>query len=664
MSVEEIVKEIIAPKLAKIRREAKDDADRSRKIIDLYISDILRPSLGDPLQFDSGITDISRDGGLDAWAADLDNKRITLVQCKWYENDTNLSEDETLDLYNFVNHHLVPDERAGLNQDVKLFMGKYHAYWKGWKVLLIYITNAKLNSTARLSYDRLPVGFSFGVLDEFELAKQWYNALSQEVPIENYAIVAIRPKEYFITTFDVADSSLGDAHKVRVLQCVLSAKDLRDAYDKWARKLMIRNLRYGLGKGERGINTKMKATAESSERGAFYAFHNGISIVCNRFLELDFEDAAETTVQGIKAKYPELDESQVETLLLALTEDNSHKFVLLEDFQIVNGGQSTVTLADVKSEVLKDVYLPCKITETSSSEFANLIAIYNNTQNRILSEDLAANTSEQTFLQNYAAFELEPPVFYQRKRGEKWTDIFRVTKARPLKARTVTYHKTYTAFLAYMGNPGNAYGRSGDYINPDAPAYPRINEYARKDIILMSGLASNYERIIEFRRSDPTFSRYWIYWAIAAMGHIQRFHLEPRESENLTQLLLSDKGEKTWLSIRKPLITLFSDIFKKYFPKMDEHAYQYFFKNEDETFDLKKLVSIKPKDINPYLEPSVRQDSFTSMRRAQNELTDYSLSYYDVYFAVFAKMIDITVSSKPSILKDMAKITKGNRRST
>ena len=298
----------------------------------------------------------------------------------------------------------------------------------------------------------------FRLVDEMEMGSIWYKALSSEKPIGNEMVIAVRPDSSFQaeTAFPSHDGI--PAQKIRVIQCMLAAEDLVRAYAIYQRDLLIRNLRYGLAGN---INQRMKETAESEIRSAFYVFHNGISIVCSKFDLLDFTKSRVTSdVADILQLYPSLSKEQAQYIVDSMGEWGRMNFIYLKDLQIVNGGQSTVTLSKVEKSKLKDISVPCKISETTQREIAQYIAIYNNTQNKITPADLVANTDEQSFLQNFAALEIDPPIFYQRKEREQWTDIFRVRGPAPLKERWVEYEQVYQAFLSWTGKPGPAYTKS------------------------------------------------------------------------------------------------------------------------------------------------------------------------------------------------------------
>jgi len=155
----------------------------------------------------------------------------------------------------------------------------------------------------------------------------------------------------------------------------------------------------------------------------------------------------------------------------------------------VNGAQSTITLSEIPDDKLCDISVPCKITQSPSPKLAHMVAYCNNSQNKITPEDLVANSAEQILLQSYAALDVEPVIFYRRKKGENWNDLNRICYRipplpTPLKLRHLNYIKTYQVFLAFTGDPAEAYSRPKALILPNTPCYDEISSYPDKEEIL------------------------------------------------------------------------------------------------------------------------------------------------------------------------------------
>ena len=622
-------------KLGKILQESSDPIDRSKKISESYLSEMIRPTLVDPSDFDYQICDGANDGGLDAWGADRYSKKLYLIQCKWYDDPTHtLTQEESSDLYEFVKDRFIPDNRNGLNSAVREFLGRYRAYYTDYKVNLRFITNGRFNAISQEKYRNLPDNFSFNLINKSGLSVQWFRALGEDKLLNNTMVIAINKSSYFEANFTIP--SVGDivAQKLRMIQCSLCAVDLKAAYDRWSRNLLIRNLRYGLG-GK--INQGIKETAESELRSAFYAFHNGISIVCESLILVN-TGSEKLDAHFLVEQYPGLEVEEAQQIISDFHVDNSKVFVVIRNFQIVNGAQSTETLATVPNSKLIDVYVPCKITETISPQIASKIAVYNNSQNAIRPTDLVSNSSEQVFLQNYAAFEIDPPVFYIRKRKQKWTDILRVHTPTPPKNRIIDYPHSYQAFMSFMGNPFDAYSRPGVFINPDRITYAKISDFPNKDLIIMAGLLYSYEKYTH-NDSDPEFTSYWSLTAIAVFGHLFRTYYDSSQQSTIEDALLSDNGSSIWREIARKLQTVFKSVLSINFTQVNGREFETLFRGEQRLFDLSLINTVKPQDIYSLVDPNVRKKSLVEMRNAASEAM-YTLEYYNVTFAVFVKLFE------------------------
>ncbi|SRR6266566_1628403 len=635
-----LIKSLFLPKVGEISGKSTSDQERSKTILNYLISSLVKPGSIDPVDVESLVTDGAGDGGLDAYVADPNEKKVRLFQCKWFGKPAKISERNSLDLYDFYTNKLSKNDSTNLNEQVRFLVSRANDLWKDWKYELDYVTNGELDSTARNRYEEL-TGVEFRLLNEERMGQLWFDALSREEPIENEMIVAVRPESFFQTDCNFPKQEGIPEQKIRVLQCRLAADDLVRAYELYRRKLLIRNLRYGLSGA---INERLKQTAESDSRTAFYVFHNGISIVCSQFDIIDVSNRKFSAAGEILEAFSDLRPEQAQYIADSIGGWGHTHFIKLLDFQIVNGGQSTITLAQLDKDKLKDIAVPCKISETSNKWIAQRIAIYNNTQNKIDAADLVANSDEQTFLQNYGALEIEPPIFYIRKSAEKWTDLFRVRGSAPPRERSVDYETTYQAFLSWMGNPGPSYNRKASLISGgDAPYYQPISDYPRKDIVLMSGLIANYEKILH--RSDaqgktPEFVDYWTQWAIATLGHIFRYSMDSNQQEKVKSALLSEKGIESWKRMRAELIGLFKKMFldSNLLPRFKEA--QRFFRDDEEEWELGKVTAVRPNDIARYVHPRIRGPSLEAMKGIRLPKDVASLSYYDVYFAIFAAAVD------------------------
>nr|QNO54037.1 hypothetical protein KFAGBJAM_00019 [Methanosarcinales archaeon ANME-1 ERB6] len=648
--------EFVSSRMQKIIHESASDQERSKGILQFYILEVLKLKLADPLFIEYSITDGPNDGGLDAYAIDseTDPPKLMLLQCKWFTDPKKISEQESLDLFNFVSNKLLKNERSGLNDAAKRLIGKYHEKFREAILEAYYISNGELNPNANKRYEELKSkGVEFFLVDQPSFERQYEEALSGEEPIANEIAFVLTPGLYFTQEIPLPKDLVGQ-ERSNVLQFPIAGTDLRRAADLYARKLFIRNLRLGLKSSK--INKQMKDTANGSWRRAFYILHNGISIICSDFKMIKLSDT-ESSRETLKKKYNVETKENIEYILDHFKE-GFQEFVLLKDFQIVNGAQSTITLSEISDDKLPDISVPCKIAQSPSQKLAHMIAYCNNSQNKITPEDLVANSAEQTFLQSYAALEVEPAIFYRRKNGEKWNDLNRICyrmppHPTPLKLRHLNYIRTYQAFLAFTGDPADAYSRPRALILPNTPCYEEISSYLDKEEILMAGLISNFEDKTKDSENDPQFTKNWKMWAIAIFGHIYRHHLD--EAEKLKKKMLSEDGLNSWKEIRENIGQILKEIMRNYFPSVDRTGYHKFFKADEGVFDLKGFTRVTPHECARYMNPNVPKTALMEMKRAK---VQHSINYYQVNFAVIAVLVDKQIANEQRVIENIRNLAK------
>lgn len=180
---------------------------------------------------------------------------------------------------------------------------------------------------------------------------------------------------------------------------VVPAIQLAAIYDKWGARLLEANVRTFLqarGKVNQGIRDTIR-----NEPEMFFSYNNGLSATA---------DSVEIADLG-------------EGLLL----------MSAENFQIVNGGQTTASIHAAKkasAEKLKDVFVQMKLTVVppgSSEEIVPSISKYANSQNKVNAADFFANHPFHIRMQEFSRRILSPAGdtnyretkwFYERARGQ------------------------------------------------------------------------------------------------------------------------------------------------------------------------------------------------------------------------------------------------------
>ena len=154
--------------------------------------------------------------------------------------------------------------------------------------------------------------------------------------------------------------------------------------------------------------------------------------------------------------------------------EEGHK-VIIRDFQIINGCQTTVTLWDARALVESDpnVLVSVKLVECPP-HFASTIAEATNTQAALKAEDFTSNESVQIRLQSEFV-RMNPPWFYQIKRGE-WSKMLGGTQDKEKYRdptggyRKLTSKEVAQALVAFSGFPGEAKDRIRHFLNKDTIA--------------------------------------------------------------------------------------------------------------------------------------------------------------------------------------------------
>lgn len=189
---------------------------------------------------------------------------------------------------------------------------------------------------------------------------------------------------------------------------IIPGKLLADIYIEYGSRILEGNVRAFLGtNASKGVNNGMKKTI-NTDPTMFFTYNNGIAV----------------TATDIG-----LDEANGELLITHLV-----------DMQIINGGQTTATLAEAvlkkNNTDLEGIYVPMKLTVIDDRESENeegvrfydqmiqSIAKYANSQNKITAADLFSNDPFHIWMEKMSKKHLGPPAkfpihtgwYYERSR--------------------------------------------------------------------------------------------------------------------------------------------------------------------------------------------------------------------------------------------------------
>lgn len=192
---------------------------------------------------------------------------------------------------------------------------------------------------------------------------------------------------------------------------IIPGEFLANIYKKYNSRLLEDNVRSFLNfRG--GINKGIRGTI-LNEKNNFFAFNNGIS----------------ATASEINIEYKP---------------GSGNLITKLTDFQIINGGQTTASLAatSIKDKAdLSGIYVQMKLTivKEHDEEFVKNIAKYANSQNKVTSADLNSSHKYYVRMEDYSRKIFTPKLpgmsyqtkwFFERSRGQYDQSMMQMTKAK------------------------------------------------------------------------------------------------------------------------------------------------------------------------------------------------------------------------------------------
>lgn len=328
---------------------------------------------------------------------------------------------------------------------------------------------------------------------------------------------------------------------LKTVSAAVEARELAALYNKNETNLFRLNPRYYLGKN--AINKEMAATLESDPVN-FYLYNNGLTATC---------DSVSSTSNG---------------------EDVTLTF---DDFQIVNGCQTTVTIHRVdkssQGEKTRDVLVPIRIIVTSQApDKSQSIARATNRQTAMKPQDF--RSSEDVHERLHAQFDrLKPRWYYEYKRGFWVTDVSGVRARAPYSdgeysPRLIKLQDLAQACLAFCGLPHVAADLVRDYFNDDEKHRKLFPENVTAHQVLLPFLlfleVSRKSRTrneeLKLSQSNTDWSRNYIRFpVVAAVARVLRYLLGSDRGERLSSES-SDELEAYFSSARaQELIESFSE---------------------------------------------------------------------------------------------------------
>lgn len=207
------------------------------------------------------------------------------------------------------------------------------------------------------------------------------------------------------------------------LTATIAGEELQKLYAEHGDRLFDRNVRVYLGARTGSVNAGIQDTLNSNDRRNFWAYNNGITFICDRY-EFD----------AIKGNLE------------------------IHNFSIVNGCQTTVSVARASKTAASEVEILVRFIAPSSDQVVDSIIRYTNSQTPIRLWDFASQDTVQKRLKR--EFAEEPnPFFYELRRGERGhlSAQERRTFNRGGKFHVITPDVLAQYLAAFRGLPVEAY---------------------------------------------------------------------------------------------------------------------------------------------------------------------------------------------------------------
>lgn len=238
------------------------------------------------------------------------------------------------------------------------------------------------------------------------------------------------------TRVDTAEIALGQSGSYEekgaygtAFVTTLGGEQLRELHEKHGDRLFDRNVRLFLGARKGGVNAGIRDTLLApSERKNFWAYNNGVTFVCDRY------DKKPT---------------------------NKPTKIVLHNFSIVNGCQTTVSLANATSAAVKDTKVLVRIIAAPERVIDSVIR-FTNSQNPIRVWDLNAQDKLQKRIKRDLA-SLPQPFFYLLRKGEtqQLSTVEKQKFRRDGKLQAIVHDLNAQYLAAFHGLPAVAYKDKG-----------------------------------------------------------------------------------------------------------------------------------------------------------------------------------------------------------
>ena len=271
---------------------------------------------------------------------------------------------------------------------------------------------------------------------------------------------------------------------------VVSGKDLVDIYEEYGQKLFEQNVRTFLQfKG--AVNKGIKNTIEYKP-DMFFAYNNGITATAS-----------------------------------SIERDDNGNITSINNFQIVNGGQTTSAIyaaSKVSGLDVSNISVPMKLSvvKDKKSDFVSKVSEYANTQNKVNKSDFFSNSPFHKQMKDYSKRVWAPVCdgsqkrtrwFYERVRGEYLNEQAYLTKSEKNTFK-IEYPKKQLIDKTFLSKSENAWLQNPDIVCKGAQysfvhfADNITNKLEKDSLCITEGYFKNaVSRIILFKELERNISK-------------------------------------------------------------------------------------------------------------------------------------------------------------
>lgn len=393
---------------------------------------------------ESTIVDGPGDMGIDSWylSEDGSTKVLYLVQAK----DTKATKDDLYKLRNGFIDLFDPEKNVAANVEIRTRAAELMGEIDDDLSIEMHLVTSRLVAGSFLTSKLRDSGLPFDT-NLIDVRGRKLKASLYVHDVESLASNLRLIKEDPIrATFEVGKGEYFEyrtGSKFLTVSAAVPAVDLAQLFNKNRLNLFRLNPRYYLSRKSK-TNKDIEATLSGPDPDNFYLYNNGLTATASGVTVNDF---------------------------------NGVSLVHVDDFQIVNGCQTTVTIFEswrrsVGDSRLKDVRVPIRIIETPNAKYmAQKIAQTTNSQNQMKQEDFrSGDVLHQRLWDQFNR--LSPKWFYEYKRGT-WNTDYRTAIAKepytggPYSPRRIQMKDLAQACLAFQGQPHKAFEGIASYFSAE-----------------------------------------------------------------------------------------------------------------------------------------------------------------------------------------------------